>query len=161
MTTEKTMPANEIHTYPDGTQVVGTAPFPAKSPKESLVAADPAPVAMRVPTGVKTSGAATPAVADNSAEVFKAKVEQQLASDKASGKSPDTPNPTTSSDKPELAAVTTADELDSTVTGAASPDLHKLTKGIKGDYTPEQKDAAVLQVARETKGPVATKTKAK
>lgn len=156
---------NEIHTYPDGTQVVGTPPFPAQSPRErsTAPAAEDRPRPMHVPHGRPTSGEAAPMVTDNSAEVFKAKVVQQLESDVQSGKDPHTPNPTTSSDKPELANVAHPDELeDATIQPLTEADIAKAAKGVNVEgATEDQKEAAVLQVARETKGAIPAKTTAK
>ena len=149
---------NTVHTYPDGTQVVGTPPFPARSPKDHAPEEKAAPAAMHVPNGVPTSGAPAPETAAvTSPEVFQAKVEQQLASDVASGKSPDTPNPTTASDKPVLGNIVRADDLENAIAAPQSEDdLKRIAEGVrvKGDYSDEQKEAAVIQVARETAGPI-------
>lgn len=156
---------NEVHTYPDGTQVVGTPPFPKESPKErSVTGADgEMPRPMHVPPGRPTSGEAVSQAGPNSAEVFKERVEQQLQADVASGKEPGTPNPTTASDKPELADVAHPDELDGgTLAPLSEDDIAKAAKGVnvKG-ATEEQKEAAALQVARETKGVIPTGNKKK
>lgn len=155
---EVTNPTSEVHTYPDGTQVVGVAPFPAKSPKEGAPVEVNAAARMYVPPGVKTSGQADAVVADNSPEAFRAKVDQQLKSDIASGKSPDTPNPTTSSDKPQLANMVTANSLESINPEPTAEDLERMAKSIKADgATDDEVEAAVIQVARETPGAIPTK----
>lgn len=147
-----------VHTYPDGSQRVGRPPFPAKSPLEEAggngqPSANPG---MHIPQGVKTSGSAAPVEGKQvTAEQFRARVERQVESDVMSGKSPDTPNPTTSSDKPELAGV--ADVVDGK--NPADPaDLKSLIAGVKPDVkaTQEEIDAAATQVARETAGLVST-----
>lgn len=160
--------ATEVHTYPDGSQVVGVPPFPDKSPLEQVADEKRRATPMIVPTGMKQSGE-VPAAAAPSADLdaLKERAEEQLTSDVLSGKDPLTPNPTTASDKPELAGetgVVTADQLeDGTVAAAAAEptaeELATIASQIepKGDIeaTDEQKAAAVTQVARETKGPVA------
>jgi len=148
------VPTSELHTYADGSQRFGVPPFPAKSPleeeAESKAGTSPTPAA--VPQGMKTSGEVAPAATGQiTKDQFRAKVEQQVESDVLSGKSPDTPNPTTSSDKPELAGVAQVMEgLDP----ADPDDLKKLASGVKPDVkaTQEQIDAAATQVAREVKG---------
>lgn len=154
----------EVHTYPDGSQRVGTPPFPEKSPLEDAadgverVGVRP----MNVPPGMAQSGERAPDPATGTtAEQFVGKVQQQLESDDASGKDPHTINPTTSSDKPQLAgtSVISADMLEKSAQIADNPtaeDLEAIAKQIKpeGDFSPEQVEAAVTQVARETKGPI-------
>lgn len=154
--------SREVHTYADGSQRVGSAPFPKESPLEAS-GGDGTPAAkpgMRIPDGIKTSGAAAPAEGTNvTTKEFKARVEQQLAADIASGKNPNTPNPTTASDKPELAGV-------AAVVNGKDPsnpaDLKSLASGVKvkgGDK--DMLDAAATQVARETGGLVVDSNKAK
>ena len=164
-----------VHTYPDGSQVVGCPPFPEKSPlereaeqKRAHAAAHghaPSAVAMQIPPGVETSGAPAPSPLGLTTESeFVGKVENQLASDIASGKSPDTPNPTSSSDKPELAGIARVpDAADVVLQADPTPeDLGKIAAQINPgdtlprDPTPAEVEAAVTQVARETKGPVVT-----
>ena len=156
--TEVTM--NQVHTYPDGTQVVGMPPFPAKSPKEEATeAAAPIP-RMHVPQGVKQTGEADAVDTSTTREQFEAKVAQQLKADVMSGKDPETPNPTTDSAKPALANVVTADQVENAYIEPTAEDLEKLAHSIKAegvDATEEEKEAAVLQVARETKGPIPAK----
>lgn len=158
--------APTVHTYPDGSQRVGTPPFPKLSPTEELAKAanEPGPGAtpMYIPKGFKTEGEAAPQNPSGlTAEQFKEKVAQQVESDVISGKDPQTPNPTTSSDKPELAGVvpTEGEGLDP----ADPKDLEKLASGVKPDVdaTDEQIKAAAVQVARETKGVVVADVPAK
>lgn len=151
-----------VHTYADGSQRVGTPPFPKLSPLEE-VGGDGTPTArpgMHIPQGVKTTGAVAPAEATNVTEKqFRARVEQQVNADVLSGKSPDTPNPTTASDKPELAG--TANVVDGK--DPANPaDLKALASGVKPsvDATQEEIEAAATQVARETGGLVVADKKA-
>lgn len=153
-----------VKTYPDGSQRVGTPPFPALSPlEESAKAANEpaaAPTPMYIPKGMKTEGEANVTGPSGlTQEQFRAKVEQQVESDVQSGKAPNTPNPTTSSDKPELAGAAPAD-LEG-LNPANPADLKKLAAGVKPDVdaTQEVIDAAALQVARETKGLVGGDTK--
>ena len=156
--------ATTVKTYPDGSQRFGCPPFPTESPAEEAARLknEPAPGATPafIPRGYKTDGEAAPVAASGlTAENFKAKIEQQVTSDVTAGKDPHTPNPTTSSDKPELAgAVPTEGEgLDP----ADPKDLEKLTKGVnpKVDATDEEIKAAAIQVARETKGTIVTDDK--
>jgi hypothetical protein len=151
---------SQVFTYPDGSQRVGLPPFPKESPLEQDLrtkneeSATPTP--MHIPHGMKTSGEPAPAENGTSVTVdqFKARVKQQVESDVTSGKDPATPNPTTASDKPELANVTTADALQAASEPVTAEDLAKIAVNIKPDVeaTPEQIEAAALQVARETKG---------
>lgn len=157
----------EVHTYADGSQRVGTPPFPEKSPLEEQAEEKRKATPMNVPQGMAQSGVVPTAAAPGAdLDALKERAEEQLTSDVLSGKDPHTPNPTTASDKPELAGesgVVTADQLeDGTVTAAAEPtpeELATIASQIepKGDIeaTDEQKAAAVTQVARETKGAVA------
>lgn len=163
-----------VYTYPDGSQVVGAPPFPEKSPIEReaenrrlhaeahghVVRAAPG---MVIPPGMKTEGAPAPSPLRNTTESeFIGKVEQQLASDIASGKSPDTPNPTTSSDKPNLAGIgRVPDPGDVVLQADPTPEeLARIAASINvGDTVPRQPteaevESAVTQVARETKGMV-------
>lgn len=150
-------PRSELHTYPDGSQRVGTPPFPKLSPKEEVesklerVGEPPAPPAV-IP-GLPTSGSPAPSPAGGlTVDELAAKAQQQLESDVQSGKSPETPNPTTDSRKPELAG--TADEL------AAEPtkeELEAIAKQIQPSAkgaSDDQAQAAVNQVLRETSGPI-------
>jgi hypothetical protein len=153
----------EVHTYPDGSQRVGKAPFPKLSPLEEQGGVNQPATApgMHIPQGVKTSGAEAPQEGSQVTESeFRQRVEQQVRADVASGKSPDTPNPTTASDKPELAG--TANVVDGK--DPANPDdLKALARGVKPGVkaTQEQIDAAATQVARETGGLVASDKKAR
>lgn len=163
---------SEVHTYPDGSQRVGVPPFPEESPLEEEArlgaAADQGPGVrgMYIPPGMKTSGATPPPSGGNTTEEeFRAKAEQQLTSDLMSGKSPNVANPTTSSDKPELANAT-ADTSSQDVVMSADPtpeELEAIAASIepKGNIeaTDEEKLAAVQQVARETMGPVVANEK--
>lgn len=163
-TTEEKVEPTTVKTYPDGSQRFGTPPFPAESPAEEAARLknEPAPgvTPAYIPKGFKTEGEAAPVSASGlTAENFKAKIEQQVESDVSAGKDPNTPNPTTSSDKPELAGVvpTEGEGLDP----ADPKDLEKLTKGVKPrvDATDEEIKAAAIQVARETKGTIVTDDK--
>lgn len=162
MTTD-TNDTREVHTYADGSQRVGCPPFPKESPLEEI-GGDNQPSAnpgMHIPQGVKTSGSAAPAEGTQvTAEQFRARVERQVESDVMSGKSPDTPNPTTASDKPELAGVAQVVEGKNPANPA---DLKSLVSGVKPDVkaTKEEIDAAATQVARETAGLVTDGKKAK
>lgn len=162
----------EVHTYDDGTQVVGVPPFPAKSPKE--IAADEARAAslMHVPAGMKQTGATTSdlVVTGMTPERAKWMAEQQLASDYLSGKDPHTPNPTTSSDKPILAGtgnvVTAGDvETKAVVVPTDPEEIARVAGAIepKGDFeaSDEQKEGAAVQVVRESPGAVVIDTKSK
>lgn len=148
-----------VKTYPDGSQRVGTPPFPTESPAEEAARLknEPAPGAtpMYVPKGMKTDGEAAPVSPSGlTAENFRAKIEQQVESDVTAGKDPNTPNPTTSSDKPELAGSV---PVEGEGLDPADPkDLEKLSKGVKPrvDATDEEIKAAAVQVARETKGTI-------
>lgn len=160
--------APTVYTYPDGSQRVGTPPFPKLSPKEEAdqAANEPGPGAtpMYVPKGFKTEGEAAPAAATTlTADQFKAKVEQQVESDVAAGKDPNTPNNTTSSDKPELVGTVPVEDGVEGLDPSDPKDLDKLAKGVKPDVkaTDEQIRAAAVQVARETKGVITTKTDTK
>lgn len=154
-----------VHTYPDGSQRVGTPPFPKLSPLEESARAanEPGPGAtpMYVPKGFKTEGEAAPAAATGlTADQFKAKVEQQVESDVSAGKDPNTPNSTTSSDKPELVGTVPVEDGVEGLDPANPKDLDKLASGVKPDVkaTDEQIRAAAVQVARETKGVITAKT---
>lgn len=171
---EDVPPVSEVHTYPDGSQVVGVPPFPDKSPLErdaelrrqhaAAHGIGPAAVGMQIPHGMKTSGAPAPSPVPNITESgFKAKVQEQLESDLTSGKSPDTPNPTTSSDKPALAGTARVEGATAKEVLSGEPstaDLQKIAAQIKPtgeavkDATKEEIEAAVTQAAREIKGPV-------
>ena len=160
-------PQSEYHTWPDGSSAVGVPPFPDESPKQRAARlADEHAIAHGahlIPHGMKRSGEAPAIGAAAMTETgFEEKVGQQLASDIASGKSPDTINPTTASDKPELAGIAAA-PIGEDVVLPADPtpeELAKVAASIKPgsdlarDPTPEEVEAAVTQVARETKGPV-------
>jgi len=160
-------PRTEVHTYADGSQRVGVPPFPEKSPIEEEAEEKRKATPMHVPPGMKQSGEPAPTAPGGvDLDALKAKAEEQLTSDVMSGKDPHTPNPTTASDKPQLAGetgVVTADQLEAgAVTAAAEPTAEKLATIAaqiepKGDIeaTDDQKAAAVAQVARETKGVVA------
>lgn len=160
----------EVHTYADGTQVVGVPPFPAKSPKEIAADEARAPSVMAVPHGMKQSGVATSDLAVNGLTPEQAKwaAEQQLTSDVLSGKDPHTPNPTTASDKPILAGtgnVITAGDVEGAVVAVPSdPEaIKKVADAIKpkgeAEATPEQKEGAAVQVVREAAGAVVVDTK--
>lgn len=152
---DEPVPQTEVHTYPDGSQVVGVPPFPEKSPKERALTEKEDVRPMHIPKGVKTSGEAAASESGSlTAEQFREKVEQQVEADVTSGKDPATPNPTTSSDKPALANTVTADQVEKSFNPENPQDLDRLTKGVKPDVdaTDEQIAAAALQVARETKG---------
>lgn len=155
-------PNNTVHTYPDGTQVVGTPPFAKESPAQRVADVAPAARPMAIPPGTPTSGVdpATVGVSGETAEQLAERASQQLTSDVLSGKDPHTPNPTTASDKPQLAGtgnVVRADEIEIT-----QRDLDKIASEIKPEgnvtATKEEKQAAAVQVARETKGVVAAKS---
>ncbi len=160
-------PRTEVHTYPDGSQRVGVPPFPKESPLEEVAEEKRLQRPMAVPPGMKTSGAAEPEAGPNAADVIRERAVEQLTADVMSGKEPETPNPTTSSDKPELAGesgVVTADQLESGLAPVASAEptaeeLQKIAEQIepKGNIeaTDDEKAAAVAQVARETKGVIA------
>lgn len=165
------VPRSEVHTYEDGTQVVGVPPFHPLSPKQRSeanlervgVPADPVAstvAPMTIPPGMPTSGAAAPTgVNAMTIEQLRELAQRQLDSDAMSGKSPSTPNPTTDSNKPELAGTSGLD-LDNTLTLGDTPtpeELAKIAAQIKPtgeNVTDEQADAAVVQVLRETKGPI-------
>lgn len=174
---EEMPPVSEVHTYKDGSQVVGVPPFPDKSPLERDAeqkrthaaahgGAGPGAVGMAIPHGMKTSGEAAPTpVPTVTAEGFKKAVEQQLTSDVTSGKDPHTPNPTTSSDKPQLAGTAGIPGAGTNPKQVLSADpsaeeLQKIAGQIKptGEAvkgaTKEEIEAAATQVAREIKGPV-------
>jgi hypothetical protein len=155
----------EVHTYSDGSQVVGSPPFPDKSPKELEVIEKARIAAMTIPPGMKTSGEPAPSPgAGITEEEFKAKTEQQLRSDIEQGKDPHTINPTTSSDKPELAGTDGTVELGKQPEDITAEDLSRIASGIKPtgeNVTEEQVEAAAAQVARETKGPLLTGDEAK
>lgn len=147
MTTKETSEPtrNETHTYPDGSQRIGTAPFPKESPLEVQAAA-------KAEEDSRITG-----------EALVARAEQQLTSDVMSGKDPETPNPTTDSAKPALANVITADQLETAMTAEpTADDIARIAKQIEPegniDATAEQKEAAVVQVLRETKGLPVVKT---
>jgi hypothetical protein len=160
------VPKSEVHTYADGSQRVGVPPFPEKSPIEEDAEEKRKATPMNVPAGMKQSGEPAPAAPGGvDLDALEARATEQLTSDVLSGKDPHTPNPTTASDKPQLAGetgVVTADQLESgAVTAAAEPTAEELATIAaqiepKGelDATDEQKAAAVAQVARETKGVV-------
>ena len=153
----------EVHTYADGTQVVGVPPFPAKSPKEQEAEEKRGIAPMFVPPGMKQSGESVSDlnVAGITQEQAEWAAKQQLTADVLSGKDPHTPNPTTSSDKPMLAGtgnVITAGDVESTVFEPTADDLARMAAAIEpsGDVeaTDEQKEGAAVQVVRETKGAV-------
>ena len=155
------VPRSEVHTYADGTQVVGVPPFPAKSPKEvaesklERVGAPPAPP-MVVPYGMATSGEAAPAAANGTTvEDLKARAQNQLESDVQSGKAANIPNPTTASDKPQLAGVGNLDAANAV--DLTPEEIEALARQIQpsaeGASDEQAKDAAT-QVIRETGGPI-------
>lgn len=159
---------SEVHTYPDGSQRVGVPPFPDQSPLEDVAEEKRRATPMNVPQGMKQSGEVPAAAAPGAdLDALEARAREQLTADVLSGKDPLTPNPTTASDKPELAGetgVVTADQLEDGTAAAAAAEptaeeLATIASQIepKGDIeaTDEQKTAAVTQVARETKGAVA------
>lgn len=160
---EKEAAQNELHTYADGSQRVGTPPFPKLSPLEEAAKTPDGtvPVPAQPRPGQPTSGEADPVATDTSAEATQFRVEQQLTSDVLSGKSPDTPNPTTDSLKPGLANMITANDLEQVNPEPTAEDIERMARDIKPsgkiDATEEEKEAAALQVLRETKGAVATK----
>lgn len=157
----------EVHTYADGSQRVGVPPFPKESPLEEQAEEKRRATPMTVPQGMKQSGEVPAAAAPGAdLDALKERAEEQLTSDVLSGKDPHTPNPTTASDKPQLAGetgVVTADMLEGDALAApAEPTAEELATIAsqiepKGDIeaTDEQKTAAVAQVARETKGVIA------
>lgn len=162
-------PGNVMHVYADGSSRVGTPPFPDESPDEEkarVARGDPAPTVRAQPVmGQKAEGPGVglPVVGGaNTLEGLKERVEQQLTSDVLSGKDPQTPNPTTDSNKPELAGETP--NLENVVLSAdpTAEELQAIAEQIVptgeavGELQPtdEQKQAAVEQVLRETKGPV-------
>lgn len=161
-------PKSEVHTYADGSQRVGVPPFPDQSPLEEQAEEKRLGRPMVVPQGMKQSGEVPAAAAPGAdLDALAARATEQLTSDVMSGKDPHTPNPTTASDKPQLAGetgVVTADQLEAgAVTAEAEPTAEELATIAaqiepKGDIeaTDEQKTAAVAQVARETKGVVGT-----
>lgn len=163
---------SEAHTYPDGTQVVGVPPFPAKSPKEREAEEKRGFTPMHVPMGMKQSGVVVSDLAVNGLTPEQAEyaAQQQLTSDVLSGKDPHTPNPTTSSDKPILAGtgnVITAGDVEGVKAApAATPeDLASIADKIEPNgaknlpATPEQKEGAAVQVVREAAGAVVVDTK--
>jgi hypothetical protein len=115
-----------------------------------------------IPHGMKQSGERPPVAPLGTTESeFKAKAEQQLAADVASGHDPHTVNPTSASDKPELANTDGTAGLEDPEKAPDLPtpeELAKIAADIKptGNFkaTDEQKAAAVAQVARETLGPI-------
>lgn len=157
-------PRAELHTWPDGSQAIGVPPFPEKSPKEraEVVEEDAIVASAVVPAGMPRSGEAAPVVARGITESqFKAKAEQQLESDYISGHDPHTVNPTSASDKPELAntdGTAGLESPDDVIENPTPEELAKIAAAIEpqGNFTPtdEQKAAAVAQVARETLGPI-------
>ncbi|WP_156480906.1 hypothetical protein [Variovorax sp. PAMC 28711] len=163
---QETPAKSEVHTYADGTQVVGAPPFPAKSPRELQADEARGMSPMAVPMGMKQSGEnVSDIVAASSArtpEQVKFDAEQQLTADVLSGKDPHTPNPTTSSDKPILAGtgnVITAGDVETPMNPEpTAEDLARIAKAIEpnGDIeaTDEQKEGAAVQIVRETKGAV-------
>ena len=158
---------SEVHTYADGSQRVGVPPFPKESPLEEVAEEKRRATPMTVPQGMKQSGEVPATVAPGAdLDALRERAEEQLTSDVLSGKDPHTPNPTTASDKPELAGETgvmTADMLEGNAPAASAEptaeELATIASQIepKGDIeaTDEQKAAAVAQVARETKGAIA------
>jgi len=157
----------EVHTYADGSQRVGVPPFPNESPLEEQAEEKRRSTPMVVPQGMKQSGEVPAPVAPGAdLDALRERAEEQLTSDVISGKDPHTPNPTTASDKPELAGETgvmTADMLEGGApVASAEPTAEELATIAsqiepKGNIeaTDEQKAAAVTQVARETKGAIA------
>lgn len=162
---EATVHGSVVHTYPDGSQRVGAPPFPKLSPIEESqgLGEETSPRPMYVPPGRATSG--EPAPVDGqpglTADQLERKIEEQLKSDVASGKDPHTPNPTTDSAKPELAGSVPPEAVEEGVsTEVTVEELADIAKGIKVEgASEEQKDAAVVQVAREVKGPVVADAK--
>ncbi|PZQ77949.1 MAG: hypothetical protein DI563_01970 [Variovorax paradoxus] len=156
---EATVQGSVVHTYPDGSQRVGAPPFPKLSPIEEAqgLTEETAPRPMHIPQGRATSGEPAPVDGHGlTADQLERKIEEQLKSDVASGKDPSTPNPTTDSAKPELAGSVPPEAVEQGVsTDVTVEELADIAKGIKVEgATEEQKDAAVVQVAREVKGPV-------
>jgi hypothetical protein len=164
----KNTPRAEVHTYPDGSQRVGVPPFPKESPLEETAEDKRRVTPMTVPQGMKQSGDVPAAAAlGTDLDALRERAEEQLTSDVISGKDAHTPNPTTSSDKPQLAGesgVVTADQLESGANlASAEPTAEELATIAnqiepKGNIkaTDEEKTAAVAQVARETKGVIGT-----
>ena len=142
-------PRTEVHTYPDGSQRVGVPPFPEKSPIEEEAEEKRKATPMHVPPGMKQSGEPAPALAGTvDLDALAARATEQLTSDVISGKDPHTPNPTTASDKPQLAGetgVVTADQLEAgAVTAAAEPTAEELATIAaqiepKGDILPTRR----------------------
>ncbi len=154
-----------VHTYPDGSQVVGRPPFPDKSPLELAAeqrrneGAKP-PTPMFIPPGTPLSGEKPPvAGAGVTSEQLAAQAGQQLQSDVVSGKDPNTINPTTASDKPELAG-TSGTIVASDLEQGLTLDDPKVRDEIAAQIEPsgnieaseDEKNAAVAQVIRENKG---------
>lgn len=159
----------EVHTYADGSQRVGCAPFPEKSPlEESTQEKRQMANGMVIPPGMATSGERPPLpdAGGLSLEEFTDKAQQQLDSDLAAGKSPNVVNPTASSDKPELAgtdghvaeAVDIGDNLGAADLDAIAAQIQPTGEAV--DVTDEEKAAAVAQAARETGGPILKDDKA-
>lgn len=162
---------SEVHTYADGTQVVGVPPFPAKSPREQEAETKRGIAPMHVPPGMPQSGVPVADLggAGITQEEAEFAAQQQLTADVLSGKDPHTPNPTTSSDKPMLAGtgnVITAGDVEGTLSAEPTvDDLKAIAASIEPsgniDATDEQKEGAAVQVVRETKGAVVTEAPAK
>lgn len=157
----------EVHTYADGTQVVGVPPFPAKSPRELEADEKRSHSPMNVPMGMKQSGVVMSDlnVIGLTPEEAKFAAQQQITSDVLSGKDPHTPNPTTASDKPVLAGtgnVITAGDLESASipVNPTAEDLAKIAASIEPNgaknlpATDEQKEGAAVQIVRESAGAV-------
>lgn len=157
----------EVHTYSDGTQVVGVPPFPAKSPRELEADEKRSHSPMAVPMGMKQSGVVMSDlnVIGLTPDEAKFAAQQQITSDVLSGKDPHTPNPTTSSDKPVLAGtgnVISAGDVESVSlsTNPTAEELADLADAIEPNgaknlpATDEQKEGAAVQIVRESAGAV-------
>lgn len=161
-------PRSTLHTYADGSQRVGTPPFPELSPKEetSAMARGETPARMQRPQPGQPVSGVDPADVENGVTEGDTalRAQQQLTADVLSGKDPHTENPTTSSDKPALAGednVIRADALEQTLTPtgeATAETIEQIAASIEPsgnlDATDEEKEAAAVQIARETRGAV-------
>lgn len=155
-----------LYTYADGSQRLGRPPFPPKSPKEEEAEArrngnitPQMPQQGQTVAGVDPGSVST-AQPGMTPEQAAFAAQQQLTSDVLSGKSPYTPNPTTSHDKPNLAG---ADNVlqggEAELQANAEPtqaDLDRIASQIEPagniEATPQEKEAAAVQVLRESKG---------
>lgn len=163
-------PKSVVWRYADGSERVGTPPFPDLSPieeRESKLERVGAPAMVQTTYNgmeVQGPGANLPTSRPGvSIEEMAERAQNQLNADLVSGKPVNIPNPTTASDKPELAGIGNLDAAEGT--NDPTPEelaaiAAKIVPSAEGATEQQAKDAA-QQVVRETGGPIQTEDSAK